>query len=218
VAEMDCNHYSDPLMELKFPLTFNTTYQDSYKSSWWDFILLEYVKWVGVYKSSANAYGTLILPDNSIYNNTLQLKTIKNFRKISSKGERSYSYVSYIWYSETHRGPLLVLSRNNAGELVEAYLYKNYLYTGVENQNRNNNFDIQLYPNPVFSTSRIEFPNKNDEYSISVYNTIGELVKNEKVYSGNYIINRNDLPSGVYFLLIRNKNEFIGAQKFLIVK
>ncbi len=218
VAEMNCNHYTDPLTELKFPLTFNTTYQDSYKSSWWDFVLYDYVYKNGIYLLSANAYGTLILPENKIYKNALMFKTIKTIHEITSKGEREDTLVRYNWYAENHRGPLFVLERNYEGIILIAYLYKNYIYTGVENQNRNKNFDIQLYPNPVFDISRIQFPNKNDEYSISVYNTVGELVKSEKVYSGNYVINRNDLPSGVYFILVRNRNEFIGAQKFMIVK
>ncbi len=217
VAEMNCNNYSDPLMELKFALTFNTTYQDSYKSSWWDFVLYDYVYRDGNYKLSANAYGTLILPANT-YSDVLMFKTTKTIHETTKIGERTSTYVNYTWYSQYHRGPLFAINKNYEGIITQADLYKDYIYTGVENQNRNNNFDIQIYPNPVFDISRIEFPNKNDEYSISVYNTLGELVKNEKVYNGNYIINRNDLPSGVYFMLVRNKNEFIGAQKFLIVK
>ncbi len=219
VAEMDCNHYSDPLTELKFPLTYGSNYEDNYNNTWWDYILLEYINWIGVYKLSANAYGTLILPENNIYDKVLMLKTTKNFRKISSKGERSYSYVSYIWYSETHRGPLLVLSRNNAGELVEAYLYKNYIYTRVENQKGNGNFDIQLYPNPASSEIHIRLPTESKGYSLKIYDVLGRLIKCYDDFIGEEIsLDKTLLPSGIYFLHLSDGIKINTIKKFIMTK
>jgi len=217
VAEMNCNDYSDPLMELKFPLTFNTTYQDSYKSSWWDFVLYDYVYRYGNYILSANAYGTLILPDNT-YSDVLMFKTTKTIHEKSNTVDRTLTYISYTWFSKNKRGPLLVINENYDGTIILVELYKDYIYTEVENQNRNKNFDTQLYPNPVYGISQIKLPYKNDEYSISIFNAIGELIESSRVNDGNYSINRNNFPSGIYFMLIRNKNEIVGTQKFLIVK
>lgn len=219
VAEMNCNYYSDPLTELKFPLTFNTTYQDSYKSSWWDFILYDYVYRNGIYLLSANAYGTLILPDNKIYKNVLMFKTIKSIHEITSKGEREDTLVRYNWYSENHRGPLFVLERNYEGIILIAYLYKNYIYTGVESQNKNKNFDIQLYPNPASSEIHIRLSTESKKYSIKIYDILGKLIKCYDDFIGEEIsIDKTLLPSGIYFLYLSDGMKITSIKKFIITK
>jgi len=97
-------------------------------------------------------------------------------------------------------------------------MYFNKIFTHVDEKKQTTFQVLRLYPNPVSFESQIQFPNKKDEYSISIYNAVGELVRNENVYNGSFMINRNELPSGIYFMLVRNKNEIICSQKFLIVK
>ncbi|WP_435414503.1 DUF1501 domain-containing protein [Polaribacter aestuariivivens] len=65
--------------------------------------------------------------------------------------------------------------------------------------------EIAVYPNPTFNTINIKFFGNNENVKITLYNTIGAVVKNiaNKKYSSiQHTINVNlqDLPKGNYFV------------------
>ena len=53
-------------------------------------------------------------------------------------------------------------------------------------------------------------------YSISIYNSIGELIRLKNNNSGEIIIRKGDLARGVYTLIVDTENEIIKKQ--IIVK
>ena len=70
--------------------------------------------------------------------------------------------------------------------------------------------DLVLQPNPASTEIKINLPLKND-FEIEIMNTLGESVsrsKNEKQ------INIADLPNGIYFLCVRENNNFL-VRKFV---
>ncbi len=86
----------------------------------------------------------------------------------------------------------------------------------------------QNYPNPFNPSTIINFglPVKSD-ISLSVYNSVGELVKvmaNGTYEAGNYSLtfNASDLTSGIYFYTLKakgsNGNEFVQTTKMLFLK
>lgn len=83
---------------------------------------------------------------------------------------------------------------------------------------------INIYPNPVSSqtTIHINLPEVYESInSISVFNNQGEKVDEIKVkaHSANensIIWNKGNLPSGIYYLLIKNKNKS-WSEKFIIL-
>ncbi len=209
---------ADQITELKFPTTYGNKYTDSFDGKFLDVSGGLEVYRKGIFEYKVDSYGKILLPDNNFYDNTIRVKTKYIYTDSTSRRATKFSYTGYWWFSSESRGPLVHFKAMQDTLVLFAELFYNKVLTNIDENKQAPSQISALYPNPVFDISRIEFPNKNDEYSISVYNTVGELVKSEKVYSGNYVINRNDLPSGVYFILVRNRNEFIGAQKFLIVK
>ena len=80
-----------------------------------------------------------------------------------------------------------------------------------------NQQELIAYPNPF--RQDIILRDKNDailEYEVSIVNLVGELVYNNKSYTTGQSLNVPDnLPSGVYFLLISNGKE---VMKLRIVK
>jgi len=208
----------DQITELKFPSTYGTSYTDNFKGTFTDVSSGREVYRKGIFEYKVDSYGKIFLPENKFFNNTIRIKTKYIYTDSSTTRIGKFNYTDYWWFSSESRGPLVHFKAMQDTLVLFAELFYNKVLTNIDENKQVPSQISALYPNPVFDISRIEFPNKNDEYSISVYNTVGELIKNEKVNNGNYMINRNDLPSGVYFLLVRNKNEFIGAQKFLIVK
>lgn len=86
----------------------------------------------------------------------------------------------------------------------------------------------QNYPNPFNPSTIINFglPVKSD-ISLSVYNSVGELVKimaNGTYEAGNYDLtfNASELTSGIYFYVLKakgaNGNEFVQTSKMLFLK
>lgn len=61
----------------------------------------------------------------------------------------------------------------------------------------------QIYPNPVKNTLTVKGENM---LQISVYNSVGQLVKTIECNSQEVLIDVNDLQDGMYFINIMNNN------------
>ena len=73
------------------------------------------------------------------------------------------------------------------------------------------NLSIQVLPNPFTEAVYITFKSKIDNdnhFKISVFNNVGQLVKNESIYQdlfySGYRLVMSSLPSGIYFLKINS--------------
>ena len=79
---------------------------------------------------------------------------------------------------------------------------------------------INLFPNPVNDFLNINFKTEQPvEISIHIYNSLGRLVKEEKINfmdgNNNYSIDLNNLNSGLYFIEIAGDNR---KQNFKLIK
>lgn len=75
---------------------------------------------------------------------------------------------------------------------------------------------ITLYPNPVSVEFFIASPFKSID-EVEIYNQNGQLVKSAKVDStDSYRMNVDGLASGIYYLRIYDKNEFVKSDKLII--
>ena len=67
------------------------------------------------------------------------------------------------------------------------------------------NDNIKIYPNPFSSQSVIEAHNFNEELTMTLFNSQGQLVHQIHHRDGNHIIlERNGLPAGSYFLKLQD--------------
>jgi len=73
---------------------------------------------------------------------------------------------------------------------------------------------ITIYPNPITETSTLKIDNSNNN-TLEIYDNQGKLITKINI-DNEYIINRKDFKSGIYFYLIRNKENLIGKGKFII--
>jgi len=74
---------------------------------------------------------------------------------------------------------------------------------------------FKVYPNP---TNNYVFVEGKDIESVSIYNSFGQLVKNEITTDEIIKINTKDINSGLYFLQIKTKSGMIGTEKIVITK
>lgn len=95
-------------------------------------------------------------------------------------------------------------------------------FVGVSESGKAENFDLSLYPNPVYDNLSISFVNYNEnleDLELEIYNTNGEIVLRmelDNLNLGNQILNLElrELPIGLYMIKIGGKANYT-TQKFI---
>lgn len=96
----------------------------------------------------------------------------------------------------------------NLATLVNSGSYiSNCSTTGIEKQ-KNSEFEYLIYPNPFMESTTIKFNNpNNEEFTLILYNILGECVKSIKNSSEEIVIKRENLKSGIYFFKLQSASE-----------
>ncbi len=100
----------------------------------------------------------------------------------------------------------------HSGEELNFYLVKvNGEGTlSIPENNYLNNEDINIYPNPVTSSTTLYFNNpENKNYTLSVISVDGKKVKEMKNISGSKILlDMSNLPGGIYFIRLTGERNY----------
>jgi len=101
----------------------------------------------------------------------------------------------------------------NSHKIVMRYR-NNFASTPTKN---NNNLDVVIHPNPMNSEAIIRFQNKNAiNYNIELIDNLGKTIKTYNTTDDNVTISREELKSGIYFILFQNKQGIILTKKLVI--
>lgn len=77
--------------------------------------------------------------------------------------------------------------------------------------------EISLYPNPFGQRTTLEITNwQNQNYELKIYDLFGREVRSCKIQNQKTEISRGNLPVGVYFYQVTNKEQTIGNGKLII--
>ena len=79
------------------------------------------------------------------------------------------------------------------------------------------NKKIKIYPNPSKAELTIEYTGeRSNNFTIEMYNALGklELVRNVK-YLDKIKINTNKIPTGIYFIILKNEAGIVYSQKWV---
>lgn len=86
------------------------------------------------------------------------------------------------------------------------------------NQLSSNEIGIIVFPNPFSTQTTLQTDNLLYNATLTVYNLYGQTVKQIKNISGKIVtLHRDNLPSGLYFIRLTEKNTIIYADKFVII-
>ena len=89
------------------------------------------------------------------------------------------------------------------------------IYSGQNEINSKNNFSIS--PNPFSSQTTLQTAKPLKNASLTVYNSVGQTVKFVDNLSGQTVLfQRDNLPSGLYFVRLTQDGNTISADKFVI--
>ncbi len=82
------------------------------------------------------------------------------------------------------------------------YSLNNLTTTGIEHSSENNS--VSIYPNPSNGLFTVEL-NNNQNSSITVFNTLGEKIIEEKLSNSITAFDLSNIPRGVYFCQVKNE-------------
>lgn len=152
--------YTNPEEILRYPLTYNDFYADSFKSVFTSAGYTYYRR--GAITVKADAYGTLNLPYGS-FPNALRLKTTEIFGDSTSTGGSPYIWqynsIAYTWYVPGYHMELLSITR----------MYRNSILTNLSTYYTiqapvglppvcTSDGPTQLYPNPAANECIVRNP------------------------------------------------------------
>ncbi|MCF6133433.1 T9SS type A sorting domain-containing protein [Flavobacterium wongokense] len=183
--------------------------------------------------SSNGLYSTILQGDGKIlvagFSNSLNGNVLTIVRyNIDGSLDTSFDsdgIVNTIYDFAAYTG-LYALALQNDGKIVAAGRLNNYF--GVVRYNNaslatttfeNQTVTISVAPNPFSSQTTFQSDVSFENASLSVYNSIGQLVKAINNINGQQItFSRDNLPNGLYFAHLMQDNKSIGSQKLVITE
>ncbi|MCW3082680.1 MAG: hypothetical protein JWP12_46 [Bacteroidetes bacterium] len=108
---------------------------------------------------------------------------------------------------------------NKAGWIIDNIVIDMEDLGGGIAENKQSSFDVKLFPNPVENQSIMQIiPSGDDKnFSLSIYNATGQLVsKNDIDRNNQFIINKSDLNSGIYFYSVTSSKGVCKNGKLII--
>jgi Secretion system C-terminal sorting domain/Beta-propeller repeat len=78
--------------------------------------------------------------------------------------------------------------------------------------------EFKIYPNPTNQSATLEFDNsKQQNHNLTLYDTQGRLIETiTNIKTGRITIERNNLPSGLYFFRLHKNNQFVFSGKLIL--
>jgi V8-like Glu-specific endopeptidase len=117
---------------------------------------------------------------------------------------------------QTHVGRFLLIGKENFFTIKEFI----DLYGVGISEKQENKYNIEVYPNPMLDFVFIHVNGlqvNNDIITFELFNSYGILRKKvENITESKFMIERDDLKSGLYFFIIQKESKIIGRGKILL--
>jgi hypothetical protein len=213
--------YSDPVLKVKYPFSFGQQFNDKYagigmmnKTSRVDVS--------GDYTVTADAFGTLIMPDR-VVRNTLRIKTVNKGLQINKCGSTEIYTERYLWYADGYRYPVLSISVMESRRSGKSQCVTRTAYVNLKQKNENialpgsgqseyqtddTDVSVILFPNPFNEKLTYNyFLRKPAPVTIDLYDMSGKVkvhllknqVQEEGLHTGELAGATYGLPPGVYY-------------------
>ncbi|MCG8702306.1 MAG: T9SS type A sorting domain-containing protein [Bacteroidales bacterium] len=183
----------------------------------------------GTYTVEADATGTLLLPHNTTVENTLRVRTEKNYSLFTSNSEQKVEITTYRWYNAHWTFPIVVLTEmktTSNGRTNTSYqaAYNSNVITSAP-VNTVDAYEIKLYPTEVSTELNIEFNiTQGDDVNITIFDINGKKVQQISNYSVTTGVNRltlneevQSLSAGKYLVEISGQNSK-SIEEFIVVR
>ena len=96
---------------------------------------------------------------------------------------------------------------------------KDFIITALKTISPLPNVTIKVYPNPFNAEATIEiqgFDPLSTKSNFVLFDALGRQIRHEKFDTNQFLFERRDLPTGIYFFKIENGGRLVGTGKFLV--
>jgi len=218
-------HFFTPFVKIKFPFAYHDAFSGIVAGTSANNGIINSTI-TGSYLVEADAYGTLVLPGNTIYENTLRIRTEKKYINHYVNIDQEVVVVTYRWYNDAHRYPLLVLTKyTTKTEQTEHTNYQAaYNVNALKSVIRFYGEDVKLYPNPSTKDLHVRINTLSEgSYQFNIFDASGKLIRTffmEASAVGLHDFDISDKISGlkpaVYTLMISNGSSNI-SKRFVLM-
>ena len=213
--------YSVPVVKMKYPFFYGDQFTAPFTGVAF-FSETNRIDFGGDMTVSADAYGTLVLPEMTVPN-TLRVKSVKKGLQISMCGSTEINIVKYSWFAAGYRYPLMSINiienryRGGNPDITKtAYTNTQQHLEGstagaatTGKQAELSDVSVMLFPNPFSENlSYNYFLRKQLPVSIELYDMSGKYslhilknqVQTEGLHTGDLDAVANGLAPGVYYI------------------
>lgn len=205
--------YTQAFEKIRFPFEYSNAYEAPFYG---EYITNGEVRGEmdGTANISADAWGTIILPNNTSYDNTLRIRSVKAYTLTFETFEQDIEMVTYRWYNSAHRYPLLVLTEitstvnGTSSKRTQAAFNTNAVKSVTPVASALAESGATVYPNPSEGVAYLEFmSNEACTAQLSVVDVNGKTIVvsvDVNLISGVNVLAleeyTNGLPEGLYFV------------------
>jgi hypothetical protein len=214
-------NYADAVIKMQYPFSYGQSFSDPFSGVAW-FNETSRIDLSGEFFVTADAFGTLILPDR-ILKNTLRVKTVRQSLQIGVCGSAQSNTDKYFWYAPGYRYPVLMVcitASSHSGK--EPVIVKNAwvnlnqqtmasVVTGSDpnNQVKTAENSVIVYPNPFTEQLTYNyFLRKQLTVTVELFDMSGKFnfwvekkqLQSEGLHTGTINASILGLPPGVYYL------------------
>ena len=88
---------------------------------------------------------------------------------------------------------------------------------GLSTANQNNEITVNVYPNPAKDDVTFEIKNaQQSNYTLQIFNNLGSTVLQRYISNNKIIIQKGNLPAGIYFYQVSHAKGITGVGKLII--
>ncbi|MCQ2192956.1 MAG: T9SS type A sorting domain-containing protein [Paludibacteraceae bacterium] len=212
--------FEQPIVDMKFPMAYQDVISGAMVGTYTTGSTVEPI--TGSYTSEADAWGSLSLPDGSVYNNVLRVKLTKNYQQVAGSLTYTIQTTRYQYYAEGVRYPVLITLENNVKSDCNCtcgnYTTETaYYLPGAQNEVKqlingnsvaDNDVKIGVYPNPFREqlNANVNIANAA-EADIDIIDAAGRKIKDFGTYNlaegdNNITLETADIIPGQYVVRV----------------
>ncbi len=221
--------YTTPFEKMRYPFKYNDSYSGTLAGDYYNDDTKN-GSMSGTYSVEADATGTILLPGNVSYDNTLRVKTTRNYTREFTGATQDVEINTYRWYINEHRYPLLVLTEiksevdGRSSVKYQAAYNNEVIETNLPNNVSLASSDLTLYPNPSSGNLSVKINSTlAGDVTMNIIDVSGKLVSQidkKSIKRGENLIDLStyvsDLSPGSYILMINQSGENISKEFSLV--
>lgn len=216
--------YTKPFVKMRYPFSFNTSYSGIFEGKY-NSNNKPVGEITGNYQVTGDGIGTLILPEKKSFVNALRVKEVKSYKQKINGNTTSIEEITYRWYVNEHRFPILVLVNSNYtfengqnSTSTKAAYNSNVISPNINSNSESSNFKLEVFPNPYHEKVNVNLHiNSKSNVKIDVYDIIGKkaaTITDKPEDAGdltyNFSAKEIGLATGTYILKVKvNSTETI---------